>query len=403
MGQHTAAVNTFPFKSITRQFIKFIPADLRSHKIRKSALLHNLRQRCRITKYIRQPKNRVVHAELFLEKSLSMDKLTHQRFTGSNITVGFHEHSAFRLPSALFYPLFDLFINLRSIFLHVFVKLRLTGHKYIFWILSHQLQHGRKAAHCFIFRYPQCPKPCTVDMRMSYTIHDRTLLSIAMLFVKFFCNIFLRFLHTGIVFWRSLFSHIQKIQRFVDRLNNGDICLIILRKKTSSLIRHFQIVIILLGFPIQHFQHGIQLQTKVLIACKCGQHDTIRLTCLRFFSQNHFSVIDIQSLTEHTVHKNRKLRICRIPIPFFSGKQFIHYTLSVKLLWNRHESLKPVILPMTAPDLLMRKILPGRGIQMRHILKSFVRADHFIIFDLHFLRIDLVFQIFQHFPDSFFK
>ena len=223
MGQYPASVDAFPLKGVVRHFIKFIPADLGGHEIRNIAFLEDLGQSCGITEDIRQPQNGILLSELIPEKFLAVYELAHQGFSGSNVAVCFYEHTAFRLPSAFCHTFFDLLINFRRVFLHVFVKLRLAGHKDVFRILLHQIQHGGKASHRLIFRYLQSPQPRAVNVGMSHTAYHRTLLGIAVLLIKLFCDKFLGFFQAFIIFRGTFSSHIQQIQRIVQRLDNGNV------------------------------------------------------------------------------------------------------------------------------------------------------------------------------------
>ena len=78
MRQYLGAVNSFPQKRIIRHLVAFIPADLCRHEIIDAAFLHDLRKCCRITEYIRQPQDLVVHTEFLFEKSRAIEELTYQ-------------------------------------------------------------------------------------------------------------------------------------------------------------------------------------------------------------------------------------------------------------------------------------------------------------------------------------
>ena len=402
MCQYTASVDTFPFECIIWHLVKLVPADLCCHEIRNSTFLQDLRKCCGITEYVRKPQDLIVHAELFFEESLSVYKLANQCFTGSDVTVCLYEHTTVRLPASFFDSFFDLFIHIRSIFLHIFVQLRLAGHKYIFRILFHQFQYGRKASYCFIFCHTQGPQPCTVDMGVSHAVDNRALLAVTVFFIKFFCDIFLSFLQAFIILFGTFFSHIQQVQRFVHCLNDRDICLIFRVQQSRTLVRNFQVIVIFFCFTIQYFQAGIHLQTEVLISGKCRQDDAIGISCFGRFCQDDLSVVDIKTLYSHTVYKDGKLRIRCIPFSFFSGFQFVHYALSVKFFRNRHYGLKPVIFSVSTPQFLVRNFCPGCGIQIVYIQTSLIGADHLVTRNRNLLWIYLFLQIFQHFTDSFF-
>ena len=359
MCQHAASVDTFPFECIIWHLVKLVPADLCCHEIRNSTFLQNLRKCCGITEYVRKPQNLIVHAELFFEESLSVYKLANQCFTGSDITVCLYEHTTVRLPASFFDSFFDLFIHIRSIFLHIFVQLWLAGHKYIFRIFFHQFQYGRKASDCLVFCHTQSPQPCTVNVCMSYTVDDRAFLTVTIFLIKFFCDVLLCFFQALIILFGTFFSHIQQIQRFVQCLNNRNICLIFRVQQSGTLVRNFQVIVIFLSLTIQYFQAGVHLQTEVLVSGKCGKNNAIGVSCFGRLCQNDFSVVDIKPLYSHTVYKDGKLWIRCIPLSFFSGFQFIHYTLSVKFFRNRHYGLKPVIFSVSTPQFLVRNLCPG--------------------------------------------
>ena len=401
VGQNPASVDSLPFKGIVRHFVEFIPADFCGHEIRHFAFLQNLGQSRGISENIRQPENGIVFSEFFPEKCLSVNDLAHQSFSGSDVAVRLNKHSAFRLPSALCDPFLDLFIYFRRMSLYIFVKLRLAGHKNIFRIFFHQIQNCGKASYCFILCHFQRPHPCAVNMSVSHTAHHRSLVFIAMLFIKFFGNIFLSLFQAVIIFLRTFPSHIQKIQGIIQRLDDRDICPVLRIQQTRGLIGHRQIVEILFCLSVQNFQFGIQLQAEILVSGKRGKSDPVYRSCLCFFSENDLPVIDIQSLHQFSVDIDGKLRVCGIPFTLSSCDQFIDHTLLIKLLRNGHCGFKPVILPVSSPDLLPVEVLPGRSVQIFHRVKSPVCFHHFVVLDIQSLRIDLLFQIFQHFSDSF--
>ena len=82
MCEHLRPVDPFPQKCIIGREVELAPAQLGCHEIIDPCFLHDLRKRCRVAEYIRQPQNACAHAELFLKELLSMQKLPHKRFPG---------------------------------------------------------------------------------------------------------------------------------------------------------------------------------------------------------------------------------------------------------------------------------------------------------------------------------
>ena len=171
MRQNPCPVNSLPFKGIVWHFVKFIPADLRRHKISDATFFHNLRQSSRVAEYIRKPENLIVRSEFLPEKALAIEELAHERLTGSQVAVCLEEHAALGLPASLFYPLFDLLVDLRCVLFYIFIKLWLAGHKLVLRILAHQLKYRREAPDRFILCHRQRPFPRHINVRMSNAVH----------------------------------------------------------------------------------------------------------------------------------------------------------------------------------------------------------------------------------------
>ena len=164
-----------------------------------------------------------------------MDKLAHQSLTGGDIAVSLHKHAALYFPASFLYAFFDLFINLRCIFLYIFVELRLTGHEDIFRISAHKLQYSGKASHSLILRNLKGPQPCTVYMGMSHTV-DIGITVPTVFVIKFPGDILLRRLQTLIILLGAFLPEIQQVQGFIQAVQDGQICLIVLRQKLCHLI-----------------------------------------------------------------------------------------------------------------------------------------------------------------------
>ena len=83
----------------------------------------------------------VLLAEFFAEKSVAVKNLSHQRFAGRDVTVLLNPRRANRLPSALFYALFDLLVYIGIVLFRIFVKLRLTLAEIVVGVFFHILQN----------------------------------------------------------------------------------------------------------------------------------------------------------------------------------------------------------------------------------------------------------------------
>ncbi len=78
VGQNLRPVDAPPHHGIVGHLVELVPCQLRGHKVINTAFFHDLRQRSRVSEHVRQPKNPVVHAELFFKEALSVHELAHQ-------------------------------------------------------------------------------------------------------------------------------------------------------------------------------------------------------------------------------------------------------------------------------------------------------------------------------------
>ena len=177
VGQNLRPVDAPPHHGIVGHLVELVPCQLRGHKVINTAFFHDLRQRSRVSEHVRQPKNPVVHAELFFKKALPVYKLSHQRLSGSQVAVGLQPHTALRLPALLLNALLRLRVKLRITLFQKSIQLRLTGHKLIVGVLLHQLQHRGKAASHLLSRLLHGPPPCHVDVRVADTGSDHILVA----------------------------------------------------------------------------------------------------------------------------------------------------------------------------------------------------------------------------------
>ena len=238
-------------------------------------------------------------------------------------------------------------------------------------------------------------------MRVADTADKRSVILSAVFIIEFFRYIRLRPLQACIVGFRPLLTHIQEIQRIVQCLDNPDVIAVLRIQKPCRIIGHCQIIVVLLGRPVEHFHCGIQKQMEISIPGICGQNHPVRPSRLRLLCQDNFSVIDIQPLNPLSVHEDGKLGICRIPSPFRTGLHLIDDALPVKFLRNCQDRFKPVVLPVTAPDLSPAKRVPGRRIKVFNICETFRTSDHPEVRYRRTFRIDSVLKILQHLADAF--
>ena len=138
MGKDPASVDAFPQKTVIGMLIKLVPGKLGGHEILDAAFFHDLRKSCAVAEHIRQPEDLVLHAEFFFEKSLTKLELADQGFSGSQVTVCFHPHAAFRFPASLFDTLLDPLVHLGMTLFYEGIKLWLAGHEMIIRILFHE-------------------------------------------------------------------------------------------------------------------------------------------------------------------------------------------------------------------------------------------------------------------------
>ncbi|MNW64234.1 hypothetical protein D3C74_425010 [compost metagenome] len=110
MCQNLRTVNASPVHRIVWNLVGIIPGNFGRHKIIDPALAHNLRHRCAITEYIRQPEHTVLYAEFFLEETFAIDNLTDHRFTRDQVTICFQPHRTFCFPAAFGHFFFDFLI-----------------------------------------------------------------------------------------------------------------------------------------------------------------------------------------------------------------------------------------------------------------------------------------------------
>src|SRR5450759_1423770 len=99
MCQYFGPVDTFPPEAVVRVLVHLAPGEFLRHEVVDTGLLHELWQRTRITKDVREPQVSDVHAKLLSEEALAIEKLAYQRFTSTDVRIGFHPHRALHFPA----------------------------------------------------------------------------------------------------------------------------------------------------------------------------------------------------------------------------------------------------------------------------------------------------------------
>ena len=349
MCQDLRPVDPAPDKRVAGHPVELVPADLGRHEIVESAFLHDLRQRGRITEYIREPQDPVLFPEFLLKEAESVDQLAYKGFTGGDVAVCFHPHAAFRFPSSLRDPRFDLFVNLRGVLLHVIVELGLAGHEFVFRISFHQFQDRGKTPDRLIPRCPECPQPGTVDMGMPYA-GDHFGGRRTDLFIESFRDAALGFLQALKESGRIFLPQIQPVQGIRDRLNDPDVFCAVRRQKPGGLIGEADIIIILFDFGFLCLDLRIEKKVKVLITGEGREQDLEALPRSGTFREQDRPVVHIQPLPGYSVHISHELGIDRIPLSFSSRTQFIEDPFPG--IFRRYDNCGPEIkaLPVPAPD-----------------------------------------------------
>ena len=192
-SEDLGAVKSLPQKDIMRHGICLVPGNLGGKEPINTALSEDLRQCGIIAEHVRQPEHPALYAEFLFHKPLSVKDLAHQALAAGQVTVGLQPHRALDLPAPLYHALLDLPVQIRVGLLDVLIQLRLAGHKLVFRVLPHQIQHGCKAALRLFSGLRHRPQPGNIDMGMSDAADDAVTVT-AKLFIKFLFEISARHL-----------------------------------------------------------------------------------------------------------------------------------------------------------------------------------------------------------------
>ncbi len=100
MGQHPAAVETFPPEQVGGNVVGLAPVDLDGEEIVDAALLQKLWQRAGEAEAIGQPADGVADAKGLFEIALAVEDLPRKAFAGRHVGIGLDPHAADGLPLA---------------------------------------------------------------------------------------------------------------------------------------------------------------------------------------------------------------------------------------------------------------------------------------------------------------
>ena len=139
-----------------------------------------------------------VFPELILNKLFPVQKLTNHTLAAYEVAVRLNPHSAFDFPSTLGNSLFNFLVYFGRFVLQILINLRLTGHKFIFWVSVHKHKNRSKRTLHLFFGLRVRPQPRDVNMSMTNPADNRRI-SVAYGFVKNIVHIPERLVYAVIV------------------------------------------------------------------------------------------------------------------------------------------------------------------------------------------------------------
>ncbi len=101
------------------------------------------------------------------EEGAAQEKLPGQGLRATQVTVGFHPHTADRLPTAFGYPTFNALEQFRIVLSYKIVELGLALGEVVIRELFHQAQHGVEGASRFAPGLAERPQPGHVNVSVA--------------------------------------------------------------------------------------------------------------------------------------------------------------------------------------------------------------------------------------------
>ena len=361
IGANRGPVNALPQKGVIGHPVLVVPADLRGDKPFHAALAQNLRQRRGIAKDIRQPENPVLHPELPAEKTLAINHLAHQAFAAGQIAVGLHPHAPLTFPAPLADALPDLLIQCGGFLPQVLIQKGLGGHKAVFRIAPHQLQHRGKAALHLLPGLAEGPQPGAVDVRVPDALHGDGR-GAAEAPVKFPVHPVRRARDRSEKFRRAQRIQIQQIHRSRQPFQNGGVRPAVGLQVSQALKRHPDVIPQLFHLGPEIADGGIQPRTLHPRADIAVQIHLV----MGFPLQRQLRVVGVHSLPQHTVHIHQKLRVVGVPAAALGADLQQHRGVP-HLLRNFHREVKPrMAVRAAAPERVCfkrhKRLRRGRGV-----------------------------------------
>ena len=118
--------------------IDLAPGKFLGEKIVTTGFFYDLGHSSRIPENIREPKVFNIKAEFIHKKVLAVKELPHHRFSGNQISICFHPHTALYFPAAFPDSFFDFIKKFGIMFFHKTVQLGLGCPENIIRIFFHQ-------------------------------------------------------------------------------------------------------------------------------------------------------------------------------------------------------------------------------------------------------------------------
>ena len=346
--QNAASVNAFPHHGVIGNLVELVPGKLCRHEVINAALFHNLGQRTGITEYVRQPQHTVFHAELLTEEAFAVQELTHQALTSRQVAVGLEPHAAFRLPARLFDTLFELLIQLRIALVQEGIQHRLAGHKAVFGILLHHLQHSGEAAGGFLAGLRNRPPPSHVNVGVADAAGNHIVkaghFAVDGLIQQVAC-----LLYALIECLTGYAAHIQQVDRVVHGGAKVNVRFGLFVHAVQCPQGNLQVIVQVfhqLG-TLLHVCHQAELGMQDAAVCLQVNHKA--LACLCAVNKGQLAVVHICALTHHTIDENEELRVLRI-VPLFNlGAQIQPKLFSVVFFRHGELSAEPVVTVFAVP------------------------------------------------------